>query len=99
MDQISTRKKLAPAQVLTQHPKIDCQKIVACFLAYLKHEKKKVSRAEFEKSLISKKNDKLFLNDIQPLLAEEWSALKTEEAFQLLHEKVISQIPGVPYKG
>lgn len=52
---------------------IDPAQVVACFTAYMQHEGRTISRAEFERNLCEKESNSAFLDDIRPLLASEIS--------------------------
>ena len=77
---------------------LDPDQVVACFAAYMKHEKHRVSRAEFERNLFEKEDDRAFLDDIRPLLAAgiDYDA---KDAATLVREKVISRLAGEPWQG
>lgn len=87
------------AKVYEHFPKVDDAKIVDCFLKYMSHGGVSVSRAEFEKAIHEKRNDSAYRDDIQPLLAEEESAFDPDAAFDELLKRVISRLPGDPWKG
>ena len=67
-------------------------------LHYLSQNELRVSRAEFEAYLEEKRKDRYFTQDITPLLAAHinWDA---EDAFDYVQEKLISLLPGNPWKG
>lgn len=77
---------------------IDCQQVIEIFHKYCAHEQTEVTRANFEKNLLEKKVNSNFKNDILSLIIDQmaWSA---EEAFELVHEKLIPLLPGKPWKG
>lgn len=74
------------------------ERVISCFLNYMEHEGHKVSRAEFEKNLHEKLNDPRFLEDIGPLLMidSEWDLQKAAE---YVLDKIVTIIPGDPWKG
>ncbi len=74
------------------------ERIVSCFLNYMEHEGHTISRAEFEKNLYEKLNDPRFLDDIDPLLMidSDWDLHK---AMEYVLDKVVTLIPGDPWKG
>ena len=73
-------------------------RIVACFLEYMKHEGHSVSRAEFERNLHEKQSDPAFLNDITPLLSTsvQYDAV---DAMELVRRTLIDKLPGAPWRG
>ncbi len=64
----------------------------------MKHEKHRISRAEFERNLFEKEGDRAFLDDIRPLLAAgiDYDA---KMAMTLIREKLISRLAGEPWRG
>ena len=44
------------------------ERVVSCFLKYMKREGHSVSRAQFEENLHHKQSDRVFLDDVTPLL-------------------------------
>ena len=76
----------------------DSDKVADCFTRYMAHEKRKITRAEFEKNLHAKATDATFLNDIYPLLAE---GVTYDPAAALLQiQKVfVHRLPGKPWRG
>ena len=72
--------------------------VVACFDAYMKHEKRTISRAEFERNLFEKEADMAFLEDIRPLLASS-IRYDVESAATLVRESLISRLAGAPWRG
>lgn len=77
---------------------LDPNQVVACFDAYMKHEKRAISRAEFERNLFEKESDMAFLEDIRPLLATSIN-YDVESAAALVHESLISRLGGEAWKG
>lgn len=74
------------------------ERVVECFLKYLKHDELTVSRAEFEQNLADKLDDAEFLADISPLLAPEYQWEPEPEA-EAVSKKLIELLPGEPWKG
>ena len=72
--------------------------VVVCFTAYMKHEKRTVSRAEFERNLFEKETDSAFPDDIRPLLAAGL-AYDNSVAVALVRDKLISRLAGEPWRG
>ena len=77
---------------------LDPDQVVTCFAAYMKQEKHRVSRAEFERNLFEKEDDRAFLDDIRPLLAAGID-YDTKVAMTLVREKLISRLAGEPWRG
>ena len=77
---------------------LDPAQVVACFAAYMKHEKHQISRAEFERNLFEKEDDRAFLDDIRPLLAAGID-YDTKVAMTLVRENLISRLGGEPWRG
>jgi predicted nucleotidyltransferase component of viral defense system len=73
-------------------------RIIECFLRYMEHGGTTVSRAEFEANLAGKANDHSFAEDVRPLLAHgtPWDSAK---ALGTVTSKLVSRIPGKPWKG
>ncbi len=64
----------------------------------MKHEKRTISRAEFERNLFEKETASVFLDDIRPLLATGIS-YDVKVAAALVREKLISRLTGEPWRG
>lgn len=77
---------------------LDPDQVVACFTAYMKHEKRTISRAEFERNLFEKETGSAFLDDIRPLLATGIS-YDAKVAAMLVRENLISWLTGEPWRG
>lgn len=69
------------------------------FQHYIMFTATNVSRAEFEKNLFSKQTDKIFNNDILPLLSEEQiENYRINEAHAVIQKELISKLPGNPWQ-
>lgn len=77
---------------------IDPPRVVECFLRYMAHEKHPVSRAQFEQNLHDKQADAAFMGDIAPLLSVSMR-YEPSEALQLVHDALVSRLPGEPWRG
>ena len=84
--------------MMKHYPHLNCQNIVDCFLFYLKNENLHVSRAEYEKNMDQKLKDRLFLEDIVPLL-QNGKNYSPEDSYKIIHEKIIRLLPGESWKG
>jgi len=80
------------SEALTDLTSIDPEKVVACFLAYLEREGRRVTRAQFERNLATKIRDKVFLSDVPPLLARG-ASFDPRGALDRVREAFISRIP------
>ena len=56
---------------LDGQPSVKPAEVVECFQANLRHSGLSVSRAEFEANLAAKKRDRVFLEDVRPLLRQD----------------------------
>lgn len=73
-------------------------RVIECFLAYMEHEGRRVSRAEFEENLVLKLEDRRFLEDIEPLLAPGCPC-DMESAADCVLNRLAVLIPGSPWEG
>lgn len=86
------------AKAFEEFPDLSHEKVVKCFQNYMKHSGHKVSRAEYEKALYEKREDAEFLSDITPLLPVESQSYDPIQAFIDIESKLISLLPGNPWK-
>lgn len=95
------RKKgrdLFDLRVILQHfPNLNCQKVIDCFQLYLAKGNLQVSRAEFEKNMDQKLKDRIFQEDIVPLLQPDINYDPTT-SYQAIHDQLIRLLPGDPWK-
>jgi hypothetical protein len=85
-------------QTLLHFPTLNTLAVVCCFKTYLEKENLKVSRAEFEKNMSYKLQDAIFQEDIFLLLPYEL-AYDQWDAYELVHKKIISELPGGSWEG
>jgi len=79
---------------------IDHSAIINIFQEYIAFVGKPVSRAEFEKNIITKQKDTVFNNDILPLLAADYAATyNQQQAHEILMNDFVTRLPGEPWKG
>lgn len=80
------------------HEIVSADDVVAAFQEHIRAQSLSVSRAEFEKNLLRKLEDSIFLQDLPNLLTadQNWDVLV---AHRLVSEKIISKLPGEPWKG
>jgi predicted nucleotidyltransferase component of viral defense system len=76
----------------------DEERVVAGLRAYLEDGGLSVSRAQYEANMTQKLASVDFRNDVTPLLRDE-SSYDIDEAYRLVHERLIARIPGEPWKG
>lgn len=80
------------------HGLLKPDRVITCFERYMKSEKHRVSRAEFERNLHAKANNPAFSADLEPLLAAGVN-YDAEAAMALIHEVLIRRLPGEPWRG
>lgn len=85
-------------KVFEHFPKISNDKVVESFLTYMKHGGVKVSRAEFEEAIHKKRSDPAYRKDIAPLLSVEMAEFDVDQAFDDLLDRLVSKIPGEPWR-
>ena len=76
---------------------IDPDQVAACFAAYMKHEGRTISRAEFEKNLFEKESNPALVGDIRPLLAGRVS-YDASKAMSMVRDSLISRLIGDPWR-
>lgn len=76
---------------------MDCEKVIDVFGQYNKANNIIISRAEFEKNLIPKMKVHEFIGDVKALLSGDinW---EPEHAYLSVMDKLISRLPGQPWK-
>ena len=77
---------------------VERKKILEAFIYYNDKHNIKISRAEYEKNLIKKKQSKDFLSDAKQVLPET-IAWNPDEAFEVVFNKLVEQLPGEAWKG
>lgn len=77
---------------------VEPDQLLACFEKYTEPLNMPITRARFEKNLTGKLADRLFVDDIKPLIPRDFG-YDVREAMNLVHEKLIKDIPGEPYQG
>jgi predicted nucleotidyltransferase component of viral defense system len=83
--------------MLQYYPDLDRQAVISCFLFYLEKENHQISRAEFEKNMAHKLKDRIFLDDIYPLLSPNRS-YNHIDAHAVVHEALMRLLPGDAWK-
>jgi len=84
--------------IASRRANVDPARVVECFVRYLEHDGKRITRAELEMNLRAKLSDDTFLSDVAPLVAPDtaWSA--DDAAGYVLHE-ILPLLPGEPWRG
>ncbi len=77
---------------------IDPGRVVSAFKIYLDQQGFTISRAEFERNLAQKAQNKAFLDDVKPMLAPGVT-YDPIEALNLVRRDFVARIPGAPWKG
>ena len=86
------------SEALTRLSGLDPEKVVACFTSYLENDDRRVTRAQFERNIVKKIQDRLFLSDVPPLLARGVS-FDPVAALERIRDAFISRMPeGAPKK-
>ena len=80
------------SEALARIDGLDVEKVVACFMRYLEHDGRRITRTEFEANLAAKLDDKVFLSDVPPLLASGVS-FDPVEAMQRVRDVLVSRLP------
>jgi predicted nucleotidyltransferase component of viral defense system len=83
--------------MLYHFPSLNRQKIIDCLLFYMARENLQVSRAEFEKNMAQKLKDKIFTQDILPLLHSS-RTYNPQTSYEIVYSQLISLLPGDPLK-
>jgi predicted nucleotidyltransferase component of viral defense system len=76
----------------------DEERVIACLLAYFRHGGLSVSRAEYEANMARKLAVPDFRNDVTQLL-RIGAAFDVEQAYAVIHERLLARLPGAPWKG
>lgn len=77
---------------------VNAERVVACFVEYMKREGHPVSRAIFEKNLREKQQDPGFLADVRPLLRADIE-YDPGKAMAAVRQLLIDRLPGDPWRG
>jgi predicted nucleotidyltransferase component of viral defense system len=77
---------------------VDAEGVVECFQRYLASEGTTVSRAMLQANLAEKLASSAFRNDVLPLLGDG-DTYDVDAAGALVHEQLVSRLPGEPWKG
>lgn len=86
--------------VLENFHELNVDNVLQAFNYYLKQQDLKISRAEFEKNLYEKLNNKMFVNDLSPLLNVDLdgAVLDLINAPRKIYDSLIKKLPGAPWK-
>lgn len=86
--------------VVQQLPDLDIDTVIGNFEHYMQIDNIKVSRAEFEKNIFSKKKDLVFNRDIQPLLStDQVKQYQLNNAYDIVLNQFIVKLKGKPWQG
>lgn len=78
------------AMAFQEFQDLDVEAILKSFDTYIKFTSNSVSRAEYEENLFHKRSNKLFLNDLGPLLPMESQDFDLHRAIDVVEEKLFS---------
>lgn len=76
----------------------DPEHVAQCFTAYMERGGTTATRAQFEENMAGKMDDALFRDDINSMLPTG-VVYDVDAAWDLVHESLISRLPGAPWKG
>ena len=77
---------------------VDAEGVVECFQSYMASDGAAVTRAMFEANLAAKLASAAFRDDIVPLL-RDGDTYDVDAAGALVHQHLLSRLPGEPWKG
>jgi predicted nucleotidyltransferase component of viral defense system len=80
------------SEALTRLTGLEPEKVVACFMSYLENDGRHVTRAQFDKNIVEKIKDSIFLSDVPPLLALGVS-FDPVAAVEQIRDSFISRLP------
>lgn len=80
------------SEALVRLTGLNAGKVVACFTHYMEHDDRRVTQTQFEKNLLEKIEDEVFLSDVPPLLALGVS-FHPPQAFDRVRRALISLLP------
>lgn len=83
---------------LQMSPGPDLDKIVHIFLQYMEREGRPITRAELEKNLHEKRENLIFLNDMDALVASSAPRFDPLSALNRIERELVSRLPGAPWK-
>ena len=87
------------ADVRTFHlDELNPARVIEAFQAYLKAEDLRVTRAEFERNLAAKARNRLFIEEVTPMLAPG-IAYDARAALDLVQREFVERFPGGAWKG
>lgn len=84
--------------LMLQEKQAKPQDVIKSFEEHMEAQSLTVSRAEFEKNLHQKLKDKIFLDDLPPLLTadQDWDI---EKGHERVNQELIGKLSGDPWKG
>ncbi len=81
-----------------QRAHVDPARVVTAFQRYMEAEGRRVTRAQFERDLAAKAEDRAFLGDVQPMLAPD-VVYDPLAAIDMVQAEFVARLPGAPWKG
>jgi len=81
-----------------ERAEVDPARVIAAFQAYMEAEGRRVTRAQFERDLAAKAQDRAFLGDVQPMLAPG-VVYDPLAAIDMVRAEFVARLPGVPWRG
>jgi len=84
--------------IASRRAKVDPARVVECFVRYLEHDGKRVTRAELEMNLHEKLSDDTFLSDVEPLIASD-TVWNIDDAADYVQREILPLLPGEPWRG
>lgn len=80
------------------HAETSVEDLLKSFAVYMNCVGVPPTRAQFEANMAAKMQDDAFLRDLEPLLRPDLQ-FDNRAAWQMVHERIVSLLPGAPWKG
>jgi predicted nucleotidyltransferase component of viral defense system len=77
---------------------VDPARVITAFQTYMEAEGHRVTRAQFERDLAVKAQDRAFLGDVQPMLAPG-VVYDPLAAIDMIRGEFVARLPGAPWRG
>ena len=81
-----------------QRAQVDPARVIAAFQAYMEAQGHRVTRAQFERDLAAKAEDRAFLGDVLPMLATG-VVYDPLVALDMVRAEFVGRLPGAPWRG
>ena len=78
--------------------RIEPETLITCFNRYMAEAGLNITRAQFEKNLEEKRKRPDFRDDVGPLIRHDLS-WECDESLYVVLEKLVSRLPGDPWRG